>query len=327
MAVQALLDPNPLRLIANLAPAPHDIVWQNTYISRTERIVRMWTITVLIAVLTVFWLAPVGTLAGLLNIKSIKRVWPWLAEALASNQLVSSLVQNTLPTVVLTLLNVAVPYIYDCKCFSLHVFGNDADVCRALKHARNDIPGGRRTFCHQQKLLFYFLQPLFCLHCLVSSHRHILVRQPLTLTSGTVTDMYEVLKDSFKDSTTIAYRLAGSLGSFAPFYTNLIILQGVGMFPFRLLEFGTVALYPISLMGSKTPRDYAELVAPPVFQYGFYLPQPILILILCLVYSLLRAGSVMLGFGLIYFSIGYFTYKYQLLYGKPHILNFITCAS
>ncbi|KAF3926377.1 hypothetical protein AA313_de0203399 [Arthrobotrys entomopaga] len=130
--------------------------------------------------------------------------------------------------------------------------------------------------------------------------------------------MYNVLKDSLRDSTTIAYRLARSLGSFAPFYTNLIVLQGIGMFPFRLLEFGSVAMYPISLMGSKTPRDFAKLVSPPVFQYGFYLPQPILVLILCLVYSLLESGTLMLGFGLIYFSLGYFTYKYQLLYAMDH---------
>ncbi|KAF3940151.1 hypothetical protein ABW19_dt0201313 [Dactylella cylindrospora] len=285
MAVQALLDPNPLRLIANLAPAPHDIVWQNTYISRRQRIIRMWTITIFIGLLTVFWLFPVGTLAGLLNIRSIERVWPWLAQVLKDNQLVGSLVQNTLPTVVLTLLNVAVPYLYDWLS-NMQGMISQADVERSLV----------------SKNFFFTFFNLFLIFTVF----------------GTVSDMYNVLKESLRDSTAIAYRLAKSLGSFAPFYTNLIVLQGIGMFPFRLLEFGSVALYPISLMGSKTPRDYAELVSPPIFQYGFFLPQPILILILCLVYSLLQAGTVMLGFGLIYFSIGYFTYKYQLLYAMDH---------
>ncbi|KAJ6259871.1 hypothetical protein Dda_5515 [Drechslerella dactyloides] len=285
MAVQALLDPNPLSLIANLAPAPHDINWQNTYISRGERIVRMWTITILIGLLTIFWLLPVGTLAGLLNIKSIRRVWPWLADALSSNKLIGSLVQNTLPTVVLTLLNVAVPYIYDWLS-NLQGMISQADVERSVI----------------SKNFFFTFFNLFLIFTVF----------------GTVSDMYNVLKESFKDSTTIAYRLAKSLGSFAPFYTNLIVLQGIGMFPFRLLEFGSVALYPISRLGSKTPRDFADLLAPPVFQYGFFLPQPILVLILCVVYSLLPAGTLMLGFGLIYFSFGYFTYKYQLLYAMDH---------
>ncbi|KAK6357481.1 hypothetical protein TWF718_001791 [Orbilia javanica] len=283
MAVQALLDPNPLSLIANLAPAPHDIVWQNTYISRGQRIIRTWIITILIGILTIFWFLPVGTLAGLLNIKSIHRVWPWLADVLASNQLVSSLVQNTLPTASLTLLNVAVPYLYDWLS-TLQGMISQADVERSVV----------------SKNFFFTFFNLFFIFTVF----------------GTVSDMYNVLKDSLKDSTTIAYRLAKSLGSFAPFYTNLIALQGIGMFPFRLLEFGTVALYVASR--PRTPRDHADLNSPPTFQYGFFLPQPILVLILCLVYSLLEAGTVMLGFGLIYFSLGYFTYKYQLLYAMDN---------
>ncbi|KAF3213771.1 hypothetical protein TWF106_009427 [Orbilia oligospora] len=229
MAVQALLDPNPLSLIANLAPAPHDIVWQNTYISRGQRIIRMWIITIFIGILTIFWLLPVGTLAGLLNIKSIHRVWPWLADVLASNQLGMI---------------------------------SQADVERSVV----------------SKNFFFTFFNLFLIFTVF----------------GTVSDMYNVLKDSLKDSTTIAYRLAKSLGSFAPFYTNLIVLQGIGMFPFRLLEFGTVALYVASR--PRTLRDHAELNAPPAFQYGFFLPQPILVLIL----------------------LGYFTYKYQLLYAMDN---------
>jgi hypothetical protein len=72
------------------------------------------------------------------------------------------------------------------------------------------------------------------------------------------------------------------------------------------------------LMGSKTPRDYAELVQPPVFKYGFYLPSAILIFILCMVYSILPAGYLVLFFGIIYFVVGFYTYKYQLLYAMDH---------
>ena len=60
--------------------------------------------------------------------------------------------------------------------------------------------------------------------------------------------------DSIKDTTTIAYALADSLTNLVLFYINLIILQGLGLFPFRLLEFGSVALYPVYRMGAKTPR-------------------------------------------------------------------------
>ena len=64
----------------------------------------------------------------------------------------------------------------------------------------------------------------------------------------------ERIGDSLKDTTSVARILAESLKDLVLFYLNLIILQGLGLFPLRLLEFGSVALYPISLFGAKTPR-------------------------------------------------------------------------
>src|SRR4051794_17763667 len=76
---------------------------------------------------------------------------------------------------------------------------------------------------------------------------------------GTASGFYgfwENLRDAFKDSTTIAFALAKSLEGLAPFYINLLILQGLGLFPFRLLEFGSVALYPLHFLSARTPREY-----------------------------------------------------------------------
>ena len=55
MAIQAVLDPSPLQLLANSSPAPSDVVWCNTYLPRSKRMLRAWTITGFIGVLTVFW--------------------------------------------------------------------------------------------------------------------------------------------------------------------------------------------------------------------------------------------------------------------------------
>jgi len=51
-----------------------------------------------------------------------------------------------------------------------------------------------------------------------------------------------------------ANQLALSIQDLRSFYMNYIILQGLGLFPFRLLEVGSVILYPIGLIGAKTPR-------------------------------------------------------------------------
>lgn len=67
-----------------------------------------------------------------------------------------------------------------------------------------------------------------------------------------------------------------------------------------------------------TVLDYAELVQPPVFSYGFFLPQTILIFIICMVYSVLQDSWQVLLIGLAYFMIGHFVHKYQLLYAMEH---------
>lgn len=118
MAVQAILDPSPLQLIASLAPAPSDVVWRNTYLSRPKRMIRSWSITLLIGVLTVFWSVLLVPVAYLLNLESIHKVFPGLADILASHPLAKTLVQTGLPTLLISLLTVIVPFLYNSKFFT-----------------------------------------------------------------------------------------------------------------------------------------------------------------------------------------------------------------
>ncbi|MCJ1313410.1 hypothetical protein MMC25_007088 [Agyrium rufum] len=288
MAVQAIIDPTPTRLVANLAPAPADVVWRNTYLSRPNRMARAWTITLIIALLTVFWSVLLIPLAGLLNLRSIRKVSPAFADALEANEILSSLIQTSLTTLLISLLNVAVPYLYDW-----------------LSNLQGMISQGDIEMSIISKNFFFTFVNLFVVFTVF----------------GTASNAYELseqIGDALKDTSRVANVLARSLEGLGPFYMNLIVLQGLGLFPFRLLEFGAVSLYPIYRMGAKTPRDYAELVQPPVFSYGFFLPQTILIFIICLVYSILPDGELVTFFGLLYFIIGSFIYKYQLLYAMDH---------
>jgi hypothetical protein len=118
MAIQAVLDPSPLQLLAHNSPAPQDVVWSNTYLSRGQRMFRSWSITVAIGILSVFWTVLLVPIAGALNTCSIQEVFPGLAKVLHDNDFVESLVNTQLPTLALTLINVGVPFLYDCKCAS-----------------------------------------------------------------------------------------------------------------------------------------------------------------------------------------------------------------
>jgi calcium permeable stress-gated cation channel len=194
-------------------------------------------------------------------------------------------VQTGLPTLTISLLNIAVPFLYDY-----------------LANQQGMISQGDVELSVISKNFFFTFFNLFLIFTV----------------SGTASKFWPLLQDSLKDTTKFADNLATSVKGLAIFYTNFILLQSFGLLPFRLLQFGSVFLYPFSRMSSKTPRDYAELIQPPVFKYGFYLPSAILIFILCLVYSILPAGYMVLFFGVSYFVFGYYIYKYQLLYAMEH---------
>jgi hypothetical protein len=281
MAIQALIDPHPGRLLTKPAPAPSDIVWKNTYASRLSRRIRSWTVTAFVAILSVVWLVPVAFLASVLSICTINKFLPSFGDWLNEHEIARALVQTGLPTLAVSLLNIAVPYLYDF-----------------LSYHQGMLSQGDIALSVISKNFFFTFFNIFLIFTVF----------------GAVTSILDVLRESLKDTTYIAYTLARKIEELSVFYTNFIMLQGLGLFPFRLLEFGSVAQYPIYRMGAKTPRDFSQLVQPPMFYYGFYLPTALLVFILCLVYSALPGGFLVLGLGLAYFSLGYFTYKYQLLY-------------
>ena len=281
MAIQALIDPRPGQLLTKPAPAPSDVVWANTYSSRFQRNFRAWSITVFVAILSVIWLIPVAFLASTLSLCTIKKFFPSLAASLTRHDITRALVQTGLPTAVVSLLNAAVPYLYDY-----------------LSYYQGMLSRGDVALSVISKVFFFTFFNFFLVFTLF----------------GTASEIWSVVRESFRDTTTIASTMAGKIQNLSVFYLNFIMLQGLGLFPFRLLEFGSLALYPVYRMGAKTPRDYAEMIDPPVFTYAFYLPTALLVFILCLVYSVLPGGYLVLLLGTVFFTLGYFTYKYQLLY-------------
>ncbi|OAA61761.1 DUF221 domain protein [Niveomyces insectorum RCEF 264] len=281
MAIQAVLDPRPGELLARLAPAPSDVLWHNTYASRTERRARAWIITIFITVLSIVWLVPVASLASLLSLCTIQKWAPDLAKTLSQHDVTKALVQTGLPTAVVSLLNVAVPYLY-----------------QYLSYRQGMLSQGDVELSIISKNFFFTFFNIFLVFTVF----------------GTATRFWIVLRDSLKDTTYVAYALAHEVQRLNIFYLNFIMLQGLGLFPFRLLEFGAVALYPLNRLGATTPRARRQFTAPPTFSYGFYLPTALLVFILCLVYSVMPRGFLVLFLGFVYFALGYVTYKYQLLY-------------
>ena len=281
MVIQARIDPRPGRLLTKTTPSPADLVWKNTYTPRGIRRLKAWAITLFITFLTLIWIFPTAFLASLLSICTIRTVAPSFAAWLQKHAIIYSLFQNGLPTLVVSGLNVAVPYLYDwLSNYQGMVSQGDVELSIISKN-----------------FFFTFFNTFF-----------------VFAVSRTGFDFWSVLRRFLQDTSQIPAAIFKDVEELSIFYTSFIMLQGIGMMPFRILEVGSVCLYPIFRLMSSTPRDYAELRRPPPFSYGFYLPTALLVFNLCLIYSVLSWGFAILIFGTLYFSLGYFTFKYLLLY-------------
>ncbi|KAI0892896.1 DUF221-domain-containing protein [Annulohypoxylon nitens] len=283
MAVQATVDPRPGQLLTKPAPAPSDVIWKNTYAPRYKRQLKSWAVTIFITFLSIIWFFPVVILASLLSICTIEKIAPSLADFLDRHDIIKAFIQTGLPTLVVSLLNVLVPYLYDY-----------------LSNTQGMVSQGEVELSTISKNFFFIFFNIFIVYAVSGS--------------AALSDFWTIISDSLKDTRTIARKVAGSIQDLNNFYLNFIMLQGLGLFPFKLLQFGSISLYAIYRMGAKTPRDFAELVQPGLFNYGFYLPTALLVFILCLVYSILPGAHIVLFLGICYFTLGYFVYKYQLLY-------------
>lgn len=217
MAAQAVLDHRAHYFITKLAPAPHDVKWDNVCLSRKERLTKVYSITAFIGISSLFLIIPVSYLATLLNLKTISRFWPSLGKLLKQNKWAQNIVTGLLPTYLFTLLNVGIPYFYEylTKCQGL-VSYSDEETSLVSKN------------------FFYIFVNLFLVFTL----------------AGTASNYWGYLSDTTK----IAYQLATSVKEFSLFYVDLIILQGIGMFPFKLLLVGSMIGFPFVKRNSKTPR-------------------------------------------------------------------------
>jgi hypothetical protein len=281
MVIQARIDPRPGRLLTKPTPSPSDLVWSNTYALRGIRRLKSWSVTIFITILTLVWIFPTAALAGFLSICTVEKVLPTFANWLTQHPIMYALFQTGIPTLVVSLLNVAVPYLYDW-----------------LSNCQGMISQGDVELSVISKNFFFVFFNTFFVFAVSKSGF----------------DFWVVLRGFLKDTSQIPNAIARDVESLSKFYISFIMLQGIGLMPFRICEVGSVALHPIYRMMSATPRDFAQLRKPPVFQYGFYLPTALLVFNLCLIYSILDMGFIILIFGVIYFSLGYFTYKYMVLY-------------
>ncbi|TFK94670.1 DUF221-domain-containing protein [Polyporus arcularius HHB13444] len=278
IAAQTVHAPQPMQSLTHLAPEPRDVVWQNLSYSPANALVREWIVMGAMVVLQFFWFIPITGLASLLSPEEIRKTMPWLADLMDRHERLGALVQ-TLSSVGMVTLNATLPFLLEGLTY-LQAFP-----------ARSWI-----EYSVMKKYFLFLLINVVFIFLVASTY-------------------WQLVRDLASSPAKGLEKLAQALnaGNARHFFVSYVILQGLGLMPLQLLNLGVIIPRLVYLIFiTRTPRDFAELNAPPMINYGVVYPQAILVFVITLLYSVIQ--PLILVFGAIYFGVAYVVYKYKLLF-------------
>ncbi|OZJ03881.1 hypothetical protein BZG36_03954 [Bifiguratus adelaidae] len=282
IASQTIVSNEPFWCRTQMAPEPRDVYWTNVTIRGRERALRELFVQMILVLLVFFWVIPIGLISILTSEQTIFKIMPpGFAKAVANSVILQSIVKGFLPTLAVIVFMALLPMI-------MEYLGKLQGVT-----SRSELEESTMS-----KYFFFLLFNVLLVFTIAST-------------------FWKTFVDIAHDPTSIPSILAEKLPSVAPYFVNYIILSGIGLMPLQLLLNGSAITrgFEFAFL-CKTPREYAEALAPEQFKYGWHYPQPILVFIIVMVYSTIF--PLILLFGTVYFCITYVVYKYQLLYVYFH---------
>ncbi|CAO3591073.1 unnamed protein product [Absidia cylindrospora] len=281
IASQVLIDSTPFRLKAQLAPEPRDVLWENIAMHGRERWIRKVLMFGVLLLLVFFWVIPISYFSALTNENSLRYYFPWLMDLASKNKILQQIIQSFLPTLGVVIFMAILPMVLNAlSVVEGFQTRSEAEESTFSKH-------------------FFFL----------------LFNVLLVFTASSA--LFKTLRDILEDPSQIANILATKLPQVAPFFVNYTVIHGMMLLPIQLLQIGPVIMQTFHrTFISKSPRDYAEVLAPRMYNYGWGYPMPVFLFVVLLVYSTIT--PLILVFGTFYFCLAYLVVKYQLLYVYFH---------
>ncbi|CAE6451685.1 unnamed protein product [Rhizoctonia solani] len=260
------------------APEPRDIYWPNVTLSPRATLFREVIVMGFMGLLLSFWSVPVAGLASLLSYKEIKKVMPWLAKLIDMDPRIQALVQNSLPSFSVTALNSLLPFLLE-----------------GLSYLQGNKARSWTEYALLKKYFLFLLINVVFIFLLASTY-------------------WALVRDLANAPIKVPEKLAQALqrGQARHFFLSYVMLQALGIMPLQLLNIGIIVPRVIYQLFTKTPRDYAELNAPPMINYGVVYPLAILVFVITIIYSIIQ--PLILIFGAMYFGMAYLVYKYKLMF-------------
>ncbi|CAE6363414.1 unnamed protein product [Rhizoctonia solani] len=271
---------NLLACVVTPAPDVRDIDWgramKSTY---TGEFVKDWVVNMGVWGFTVLWIFPVTLLVGLVSIDNLSRFIPQLARYLEKHYVQKELISSFLPTLLVALLAILIPLI----------------LFFIAKKAHNIITFSRlhdRILTRYYKFLVCNVVIFFCFG---------------------VSALQSFLTSFGEQITNVVPLVASYIPVCAPFFVGWLIFQTglhagleLGLFGLPLL------VYPAMARGATTPRRREFGTRARTFNYYYWLPNHLLVLIITLLFSILN--PLILPFSLLYFIVALAVFKHQFVH-------------
>lgn len=227
--------------------------------------------------LFVFYIPPLAFIASFLSPRTIKKYLPALYDLLKKDDRLMAIASTSLPSIVVISFNAILPLILE---WTAHLQGLKA-----------------RSLVEFSVLKRYHI-------FLVTSVIFVFLITQTALT---------VLADLANNPMKIIDKLAESLPGARQFSLSYVVFQALAILPLQLLQLPVVLGRAFGrLLWARTPREHAELNAPPQLYAGSVYPAALIVFTLCIVYSIV--SPLVTIFGAIYFALAYVIYKHKLLF-------------
>ncbi|KAJ1914351.1 phosphate metabolism protein 7 [Tieghemiomyces parasiticus] len=277
MAYQSLLDKSPLHMNPrHLEVNPDDVVWSNLSMNPYMRQVRSLISVAITIVLVLFWAVPVSLVTSISSLSTLASIDAFKG----LNDLppvVFGVIQGILPALAVAILMMILPMVLRLLSrFEGTVLKSDVEL--SLVH----------------RYFFFLVVNVFLVSTL----------------AGGITSAIGAILDNPQQ---IAYILAQELPKVNVFFLSYIMLQGLSGASKDILRVVPLIMRNLkATLLAGTPRELLKVNKPSEFHWGTAIPSHTLIFVVGMVYSTI--APLVLIFIVVYFSLYYLVYRYQMLY-------------
>jgi calcium permeable stress-gated cation channel len=284
----------PLGAIVNLAPRPHDIIWDNMPLSSGSRSRRRMFNNLWIALLTLIWIAPNAMIAiFLVNLSNLGLVWPAFQLSLEAHTAWWSVVQGVASPALTSLIYLLLPILF-----------------RRMSIRAGDLTKtGRERHVLAKLYTFFVFNNLFAFSVFSGIWTFVatVVDTANKTQNGVTTNVWEaIVKANFGDT------VFQTLCHISPFFVTWLLQRQLGA-AVDLAQLWTLFYsFIMRKFSNPTPRELIELTAPQPFDYASYYNYFLFYATVTLCYTYVQ--PLVLPAAALYFCIDVPLKKYLIMY-------------